>query len=144
MPSAAEITAPISAMPASSAATAGLCLTARTSTYWASQLTAAAAASTAREAIAPRSHPAARYRARGIRALRTGLAAAGVGASARSGMTCPCGRVGVRWRGRGQALEWGPRGGRWWQCRVIGWLLTSSRLTSAYKILSIYDKTVRR
>ena len=61
MPRAAKMTAPTSGMPASSAAMAGLCLTAATITNWASQLTAAAAAaSTARAHIAPRSHPPAR------------------------------------------------------------------------------------
>ena len=57
------MTAPISGIPASSAATAGLCLTDRTKTYCASQLTmAAAAASTASATIAPSSQPCARSR----------------------------------------------------------------------------------
>ena len=56
-PSAANTTAPTSGMPASSAATAGTGLTARTIAYWASQLTAAAAAaSTPSATAAPRSH----------------------------------------------------------------------------------------
>ena len=56
MPRAAKISAPASGMPASSAEIAGTCLTWRTMTYWASQLTtAAAAARTARAAIALRS-----------------------------------------------------------------------------------------
>jgi hypothetical protein len=61
MPKVAKMTAPMSGMPASRLATAGLCFTDRTSTYWASQdTTAAAAASTASASIAPRSQPAAR------------------------------------------------------------------------------------
>jgi hypothetical protein len=60
-PSEAKTRAPTSGMPASRAATAGSCLTARTRTYWASQLTAAAAAArTASAAIALRSHAWAR------------------------------------------------------------------------------------
>ena len=56
MPRAAKISAPASGMPASSAEITGTCLTWRTMTYWASQLTtAAAAARTARAAIALRS-----------------------------------------------------------------------------------------
>ena len=55
MPSAAKITAPTSGTPASRAAITGTCLTRLTMTYWASQLTtAAAAASTARAAMALR------------------------------------------------------------------------------------------
>ncbi len=56
MPRAAKISAPASGMPASSAEITGTCSTWRTMTYWASQLTtAAAAARTARAAIALRS-----------------------------------------------------------------------------------------
>src|SRR5579859_1213533 len=51
MPSAAKISAPTSGMPASRAATTGLCLTRPTMTYWASQLTAAAAAASTASAI---------------------------------------------------------------------------------------------
>ena len=61
MPSEAKISAPTSGMPASRAATGVLCLTVRTRTYWASQLTAAAAAArTASAAIALRSQVCAR------------------------------------------------------------------------------------
>ena len=51
MPSAAKISAPMSGMPASRAAIAGACLTSRTRTYCASQLTAAAAAARAASAV---------------------------------------------------------------------------------------------
>ena len=58
IPSMAKISAPTSGIAASSAAIAGMRLTWRTMTYWASQLTAAAAAArTARLNIALRSHP---------------------------------------------------------------------------------------
>ncbi len=61
MPRVAKMSAPTSGMPASRAATVGLCLTMATITYWASQLTAAAAAaSTVRASIALRSHACAR------------------------------------------------------------------------------------
>ena len=50
-PSAAKISAPTSGMPASRAATARLVLTEATRTYWASQLTAAAAAARTPSAI---------------------------------------------------------------------------------------------
>ena len=57
MPRAAKISAPVSGMPASSAAIAGTCRAWRTMTYCASQLTtAAAAASSASAAMALRSH----------------------------------------------------------------------------------------
>jgi len=60
-PSDAKTSAPTSGMPASKAATGVFCLTARTRTYWASQLTAAAAAArTASAAIALRSQVCAR------------------------------------------------------------------------------------
>src|SRR6266704_123443 len=61
MPSVAKMTAPTSGIAASSAAIRGVFLTWRTMTYWASQLTAAAAAArTVRLHIALRSHPRAR------------------------------------------------------------------------------------
>ena len=81
MPSVAKMNAPTSGMPASRAATAGLCLTERTMTYWASQLTAAAAAaSTASASIALRSQPCAwspARRAAGAPGMPLGCAGAG-------------------------------------------------------------------
>jgi hypothetical protein len=85
MPSAAKISAPVSGMPASSAAMAGTCRAWRTMTYWASQLTtAAAAARTASAAMALRSQ------ARPLSVAGTGCVAA-----VRGGLACMAGgRVG--------------------------------------------------
>ena len=93
MPSAAKITAPTSGMPASSAAITALCLTDRTRTYWASQLTtAAAAARTASASIAPRSQACARS---------PGSRPAGAGV------------ITVRFAVPGRAVPVGPGWGRW-------------------------------
>ena len=81
-PSEAKTSAPTSGMPASRAAITVSCLTARTRTYWASQLTAAAAAArTASAIIALRSQAWAR--SRGVAAGRArGRSAAGRGVRA--------------------------------------------------------------
>jgi hypothetical protein len=83
MPSVAKISAPVSGMPASSAAIAGTCRARTTMTYWASQLTtAAAAARRASAAMALRSHArplSAAGRVAGFLAGAAGAVCLGVG-----------------------------------------------------------------
>src|SRR5258708_1555457 len=123
IPSAAKMTAPTSGTPASRAAITGACLTWLTITYWASQLTtAAAAASTARAAIALRNHARPVFgwpvAACGVVPLpKAAPAVSPVGCHSRSGMVA----IGLplrnaRLRGGHQCAEF-PQAG---QCRVQG------------------------